>query len=313
MTSPFLYQNTPPAPGWRVLGAPGASLGSSGFDDAFVQAGAEGERRVAAVLDALADRHDNVRALHSVKLPGHYGDIDHIIIIGRRVIPIDAKNWRADADYTIASDEKILRDGAEFAGGDVSIARYAREISDISGRPCRGILAIANRRSRTGCATRGSWSLRNLDELERDLAAIAEAEAGHPVDSRVAAFLAERVVNPHYTGSWDAIVEAERATQKRATRTAAPSARREGGGIGCLVMLVQIVLLLWVLSLNSTAILRVLGRGQGGSADFILPLILSLAGAIAGFALGRGIFTRTLSAVLLIGAAVAGLGVLLAG
>ncbi len=61
--------------------------------------GAEGERRVAKGLDALAS--DTVRVLHDRRLPRRRANIDHLVIAPSGVYVIDAKNYTGQIERRV--------------------------------------------------------------------------------------------------------------------------------------------------------------------------------------------------------------------
>jgi hypothetical protein len=104
----------------QVFGEPGAGLDTSGFDEAAIAAGKEGERRTAAILAAFASQYPTVRVYHGLPWPGSKGDVDHALLMGKHVMFIDSKMWAAGV-YSVDGDEQLLRDGAPFAGSRLKL------------------------------------------------------------------------------------------------------------------------------------------------------------------------------------------------
>lgn len=88
---------------YRIYGQPGANLGHSSFGDAAA-AGQAGEIRTAQVLERLLNHYPHARLFHSVRLDSAQWDIDHVLVLGRLVFFIDAKNWRGRHDYLLQFD-----------------------------------------------------------------------------------------------------------------------------------------------------------------------------------------------------------------
>lgn len=101
------------------IGSPGASLADSGTwaQDANVGAVARmGEVRTARVLDAAAARPGGFTALHDLTLPGSRANIDHVIVSGQLVLPLDSKVWGQGRYVTTGG--VTTRDGQQFAAAD---------------------------------------------------------------------------------------------------------------------------------------------------------------------------------------------------
>lgn len=227
MSSPFLFGSTPVRTNSRVFGRPGGSLNSAGFDSDATNAGIEGEKRVAAVLDEFVKKTRGAYVFHSVKLPGHYGDIDHVLIVGTKLVVIDSKNWRSDSSYAVMEDgETVLRDGAVFPGGKVKISRYMSDMSSYSGTRAEGLLVVANSRSETKVPPGSGWDFVNLDGLRKALKSLATRAYSIEYTPEQLLFLTSRVVNPDFAGDWDSTVASERRT-KGAYRPAPPRTSAE--------------------------------------------------------------------------------------
>ena len=78
----------------RIYGTPGASLAkATTMAHDAVQAGLQGERTTATILNAIdADVH----VFHSLRVPGFAsGDVDHAVVTGNKLVLIDSKQWKA--------------------------------------------------------------------------------------------------------------------------------------------------------------------------------------------------------------------------
>lgn len=224
MSYGYLYGDTLVNSAQRVFGTAGGSLNSAGFDERATQAGIDGERRVGAILDKLAKSHPGVYVFHAVKLPGHYGDLDHVVLVGSTVIVIDTKNWKSNARYTLRDDDTVYRDGRDFPGGKVKVQQYVDQIRGYTGMKTVGFLAIANRSARIDPDSRSDWDFVNLDGLEKGLAAIIKQErGGFAYAPEQITFLTSRVVDPNFSGSWDVVVGMERRDQDKKRQNAAPA------------------------------------------------------------------------------------------
>lgn len=82
--------------GQKVFGNAG-TVGESAhiFGEDRASAGAEGERRTAYLLETLLDHIPGVTIYHGLRFPGSdNADIDHAVVIGDRIILVDAKMFR---------------------------------------------------------------------------------------------------------------------------------------------------------------------------------------------------------------------------
>jgi hypothetical protein len=90
----------------QVLGTPGGSLTKNGSSFAanagVAKAGANGERRTAEILNALAAKPGGPTVLHDLRIPGSNANVDHVVVSGRTVTIIDTKAWLGDLYWTIA-------------------------------------------------------------------------------------------------------------------------------------------------------------------------------------------------------------------
>lgn len=156
----------------RIFGLPGASLYTSGLDQAAVEAGIAGENKVAAELAAIAAGYPNTYVFHSVKLPGHLGDVDHLVIQGTRALLVDSKNWKHDANYHIfhhtPEADFVARNGENFEGGEIHLHRQAAEWQEHfagAGLLVTATLVVSNRTSTVSESIGVPYSIANLDGL----------------------------------------------------------------------------------------------------------------------------------------------------
>ncbi len=89
----------------RVLGTPGGSLSNPDWLGASARGAARvgqaGEVRTAAVLDEFA-RGGSVTVLHDLMTPSkkYKANIDHVVVSGSTVYPIDSKVWKPGRYWT---------------------------------------------------------------------------------------------------------------------------------------------------------------------------------------------------------------------
>ena len=107
----------------KVIGTPGASLGTSGFEAGQVKTGVAGEQKTAAVLDDFVRSADGAVVFHSVRwnMDGAPYDIDHVVVIGRRVFFLDSKNWSSGNYTMLESGDTVLRDGNPIPNGTIHV------------------------------------------------------------------------------------------------------------------------------------------------------------------------------------------------
>jgi hypothetical protein len=110
--------------GQKVFGTPAASL-TWGIDGKrlipALDAGKEGEKMTAKVLDKLAEDHPALFTFHSLSWPESQGDTDHIVVYGDLMIVIDSKRWKASRKYSITAKGAIMRGTVPFPEGKVKI------------------------------------------------------------------------------------------------------------------------------------------------------------------------------------------------
>lgn len=122
----------------RVGGLLLALRGRPQHERAFAQ-GSRGERRVGELLDRRTERSGTV-ILHDRRMPGGYGNIDHLAIAPRGVYVIDAKavNGRVRVSRPLFGGPKLLvagHDRTKFADGlDRQVAAVRDALAAI-GRP----------------------------------------------------------------------------------------------------------------------------------------------------------------------------------
>lgn len=110
-TQPHSYWDH--TPHRRVLGTPGGSLTDASWLGASARGAARvgqaGEVRTATVLDPFASADDGVTVLHDLMTPSrkYKANIDHIVVSGTTVYPIDSKVWKPGTYWTLG--EKTRR------------------------------------------------------------------------------------------------------------------------------------------------------------------------------------------------------------
>lgn len=89
----------------QVFGTAGSSAdagGSWATSEGTAKMGARGERRTAAVLDAMA-RNGNVSVFHDLVIPVGRDriNVDHVVVSGAQVLIIDTKVWQPGRYWTL--------------------------------------------------------------------------------------------------------------------------------------------------------------------------------------------------------------------
>ena len=133
--------------GRQVYGVPGASLtwgidGSSGGD---VSAGIEGEKQTGKILSEWVKKHPDALVFHSVRWPESEGDTDHMVVIGKNVILIDSKRWKAKRKYSVTAKGSIKRGTVDFPEGNVKMLPAMSAWRKVFGKGIRvnGIVCVA--------------------------------------------------------------------------------------------------------------------------------------------------------------------------
>lgn len=135
--------------GQKVFGVAAASL-TWGIDGnrmiPALEAGKEGEKQTASLLNRLAEKHPNVFVFHSLSWPESSGDTDHIMVAGGHVIVIDSKRWKKARKYSITEGGAIKRGTVAFPQGKVKIGyalRVWRKKLAAQGVKVSGVVTIA--------------------------------------------------------------------------------------------------------------------------------------------------------------------------
>lgn len=83
-----------------IYGHPGMGLSHhTHYGTAYTRtAGSAGEFTTAMILDGFAG---HAAIFHDLTLPGGYGNIDHAVLTGNRLLLIDSKNWAAGRYWNI--------------------------------------------------------------------------------------------------------------------------------------------------------------------------------------------------------------------
>lgn len=110
--------------GAKVLGTPAASL-TWGIDGnrmiPALEAGKEGEKMTASLLDRMAEKNKHLFVYHSLSWPESVGDTDHVLVYGNLIIVIDSKRWKASRKYSVKPNGQIIRGTVPFESGKVRI------------------------------------------------------------------------------------------------------------------------------------------------------------------------------------------------
>lgn len=122
------------APG-QILGTPGGSLAGASFaaNAAVAKVGADGERKTAQILNALANRPGGPSVLHDLDIPNpkYSANVDHVVVSGRTVTIIDTKVWASNFYWTLAG--KTYRGLKRFATtGKNGVVSYPAEKRTLS-------------------------------------------------------------------------------------------------------------------------------------------------------------------------------------
>ena len=201
----LLYYSTTPDPSQRVFGAPGASLHHTGLNEDAINAGIAGEEKTAAELERLASTYPNTYVFHSVKLPGHLGDMDHIVVQGRQALLVDSKNWRTNATYELVdiqeSEDLILRDGEPFPGGEIHLRRQLVDWqllfmnSDVN---MNAVLVLAHKNTPVIQHVETGYDFTNLNGLADVFAAHFNFLHAAPLSDDMLSFYADMVQDPDF-------------------------------------------------------------------------------------------------------------------
>ncbi len=207
----------------KVYGTPGAGLDSAGLDAGRVAAGQKGEKRVGDELERLAAQYPNTYVFHSVKLYGSQADIDHVVVQGKQVLLVDAKNWSRNAEYeinTVYNAEEdfyprnintpakpykeyfVSKNGADFPGGKLHLPFYMekwdsnlkKNLAYPKMEPVKSVLVIANDAKATwGSGFDRSFWFSNLPQLEYVFRDVFSEDPVRPLSMEVLRFFADRV------------------------------------------------------------------------------------------------------------------------
>lgn len=133
--------------GRQVYGVPAASLtwGIDGEGGEEVNAGIEGEKKTGKILAEWVKRHPDALVFHSVRWPGSEGDTDHMVVVGRNVILIDSKRWKAKRKYSVTARGSILRGTVAFPEGNVKMLPAMKSWREVFGKGVRvqGVVCIS--------------------------------------------------------------------------------------------------------------------------------------------------------------------------
>ena len=106
--TPDGWPGAPTAPARRIHGTAGGSLTDASWLGASAKGAARvgqaGEVRTAELLNAFAKDDDGVTVLHDLMTPSkkYKANIDHIVVSGSTVYPIDSKVWKPGTYWTLS-------------------------------------------------------------------------------------------------------------------------------------------------------------------------------------------------------------------
>src|SRR5699024_9360802 len=193
----------------RTIGVPGQGLHESGFSEDNVSLGVKGEIATAEILARLVRDYPSAVVGHSMRVnPGTEADLDHVFVIGNRMIVVDSKMWKSRRTYALGAhmnkdDDDVVEvwDGSrldEFR--NTAMPWMLREVADqfpgyiVSGLIC--IHGVSETASASQSITESAGGKRspNLDlilarDLGRHLEAIAADTQFSPTDSAVISHL----------------------------------------------------------------------------------------------------------------------------
>lgn len=189
--------------------------------------GAEGEERVAAVLDEWARSHGST-TLHSLVRPPAKGDIDHVAIGPAGVFVIDSKAW---------SGEVRLRPSGTWTGryghareldaiaGQGRQVRAALDAAGLFGVPVQAVLCLANEND--GSARHGLEPVREV--LVGHPRSVAAAVAGEGPLGRAEVARARAAIAAAFVLRGEGVLPAAEPTPPAVVGAALPATRTRGG------------------------------------------------------------------------------------
>lgn len=108
----------------HIYGVPGSHIGGANQFGETAAVGSTGEKILGDFLNSLASERDDMYVFHGLCFtPGRPGaDVDHLVMIGKKVWLVDAKLWKTGY-YSWASSGIVLRNNKPFTGSDVRMAK----------------------------------------------------------------------------------------------------------------------------------------------------------------------------------------------
>ncbi|WP_182050447.1 hypothetical protein [Changpingibacter yushuensis] len=140
-------------PSANIHGTPGRAILESDLPRDRVDAGVAGEKRLADAVENARWGSINPHVFYSAKIPGRIFDADAMVLRGRDVLIIDAKNWASGYDYKFSPTPDgalaMRRRHADtagtwspFAGGDIHMSKHLTAWSSYLKTRVTGALVI---------------------------------------------------------------------------------------------------------------------------------------------------------------------------
>ena len=118
----------------QIVGTAGGSLIGATFaaNASVARVGADGERKTAAILDALARQLGGPSVLHDLNIPNpkYSANVDHVVVSGNIVTIIDTKVWASNFYWTLAGKTRrgLKRFAATSKDGTISYPAEKRTL-----------------------------------------------------------------------------------------------------------------------------------------------------------------------------------------
>lgn len=133
----------------KSFGTAGAALtwGIDGIRLApHIQAGLQGEQLVGFGLDEWVAGRSNAAVVHSVRRPdSDTSDTDHVLVVGRAVILVDAKRWKPRRKYSVNGKGNVVRGKTAFPEGKLRTRKNEKAWRDVlpEGTVVRTVVCVA--------------------------------------------------------------------------------------------------------------------------------------------------------------------------
>lgn len=73
----------------------------------------------------------NTKTFFNVSAPKMSGTVPYLILQGKTLIIVDARNWEASKQYTISKDLRVMTNGGYFDKGSISLPFYTKAWKDM--------------------------------------------------------------------------------------------------------------------------------------------------------------------------------------